>query len=834
MEQQQQQERQGALVSPPRHDIPLVVDAEQTALPVPFLEEHKEGQKTSTEPETIEIAKHQQQQQNVTVATSSNGKQTSLRGSSLELQEQHYDPQQLGDQTLTYVQSQHFDSDQAYSLQQQPPSSQYNTSHVYQPAGFDHHHQSSYTAAQVAAAAEPETIHYNKEGQRLETAPASFKPPRGSEVFVGNLGKEITEDDLKGHFSKIGDIFEIRLIRDEKTGESKGFGFVRFMTPKAAKEAITHLDGSMARDRKIGVVSSNDNSTLFLGHLNKDWSQERLSSLLKEAGISGFTSLTLMKDPQNPARNRGFVFIEFETHQEAAKAHNKMSKPGFMLEDVEVKVDWAEPLNEPSEEVMAQVKSIYVCNLPTEVNDEMMIELFAAYGQIERIVLSKNLPNCKREDFAFVNYAERESALKAIEAKHGYKIDGKYVPCLSLAKLAYLACSALSLSLSLYVCVCVMSDNHILDVTLAKPVAEEKKKDKYKRERERRGGGRDGFGGGSGGSNNNIRRGYGSADRRGGWNGDSYGRRDDWNRNSRYGSGGGGGTGIRGAEGGGRIGRGGAEGGKGGYGGGDGNYGGGYGGGGGGYGGGRGYRGGRGGGYTGGRGGGGWDQGYSDQGYNDQSYDQGYGNQGYSNQNYDDQDYNPNISAYGGRPRGGGYSSGRGGHRGGRGGHGGGSVGFVDRKRKYDGDEMLSGGGGGFQRNNRRRDEGWGSPQPSGWSQQRGGQIPQQHQHPQQPAPYQQQPPPLPPTQQQQHAWGGYGQQTYYQHYSQPPQIQPSQGYPTYSPQPYGQQQQQQQQQQQAWGGYGQQQGYYGQYPPQPLTSPPTQQAGQSASANTI
>ena len=126
------------------------------------------------------------------------------------------------------------------------------------------------------------------------------------------------------------------------------------------------------------------------------------------------------------ARNRGFAFVEFSSHEEAAKAHAKIMKPGFRLAgraatsvrlflrphcsracrvcvvcvvscvDVDVKVDWAEPLNEPSEEVMSKVKSIYVCNLPVDVNDDLIRSLFAEFGEIERIVLSKNLKSARR------------------------------------------------------------------------------------------------------------------------------------------------------------------------------------------------------------------------------------------------------------------------------------------------------------------------------------------------------------------------------------------------------------------------------------------------------
>jgi 4-hydroxyphenylpyruvate dioxygenase-like putative hemolysin len=40
---------------------------------------------------------------------------------------------------------------------------------------------------------------------------------------------------------------------------------------------------------------------------------------------------TLFQDTTNMARNRGFAFVEFNTHEEAAKAHAKIMKPGFRL-----------------------------------------------------------------------------------------------------------------------------------------------------------------------------------------------------------------------------------------------------------------------------------------------------------------------------------------------------------------------------------------------------------------------------------------------------------------------------------------------------------------------
>ncbi len=65
-------------------------------------------------------------------------------------------------------------------------------------------------------------------------------------------------------------------------------------------------------------------------------------------------------------------------------------------------------------------------NLPLTIDEEGMKSLFSEFGEIERVVLSKNLPTARRHDFAFVNYVERESALKAIEARNGYEYEGTF------------------------------------------------------------------------------------------------------------------------------------------------------------------------------------------------------------------------------------------------------------------------------------------------------------------------------------------------------------------------------------------------------------------------
>ena len=69
------------------------------------------------------------------------------------------------------------------------------------------------------------------------------------EVFVGGLHNDVDENYLKKVFSKVGDIVEIRLVKNPQTHKNKGFGFVRFATVEQAKQAIIQLKNPYIRGK---------------------------------------------------------------------------------------------------------------------------------------------------------------------------------------------------------------------------------------------------------------------------------------------------------------------------------------------------------------------------------------------------------------------------------------------------------------------------------------------------------------------------------------------------------------------------------------------------------
>ena len=72
-------------------------------------------------------------------------------------------------------------------------------------------------------------------------------------LIVLNLPRDFSEDDLAKLFKTQGNIKGCDLVMDEKTGTSKGFGFVETALEHEAVFAIEELHGSKVKKNKIRV-----------------------------------------------------------------------------------------------------------------------------------------------------------------------------------------------------------------------------------------------------------------------------------------------------------------------------------------------------------------------------------------------------------------------------------------------------------------------------------------------------------------------------------------------------------------------------------------------------
>ena len=72
-------------------------------------------------------------------------------------------------------------------------------------------------------------------------------------IYVGNLSYDVTEEDLKKTFENFGEIESVKIIKDNYSGRSKGFGFVEMPNNADAQSAINSLNDKEFQGRTLNV-----------------------------------------------------------------------------------------------------------------------------------------------------------------------------------------------------------------------------------------------------------------------------------------------------------------------------------------------------------------------------------------------------------------------------------------------------------------------------------------------------------------------------------------------------------------------------------------------------
>lgn len=205
-----------------------------------------------------------------------------------------------------------------------------------------------------------------KNGQRRFGPPKDWTgppPPKGCEVFIGKLPRDIYEDVLVPVFATVGRIYEMRLMMDF-SGSNRGYAFVTYATKAEAVKAIKELDGfEIQPGKRIGVVKSVDNCRLFIGGIPKLKTREEVMQELSTK-VSGVVDVIMYKNCFDPKFNRGFAFVEFTSHSAASMARRALVPGDVKLWGQDVMVDWAEPEPHIDDEQM-QTVSIYFITFAT-------------------------------------------------------------------------------------------------------------------------------------------------------------------------------------------------------------------------------------------------------------------------------------------------------------------------------------------------------------------------------------------------------------------------------------------------------------------------------------
>lgn len=72
-------------------------------------------------------------------------------------------------------------------------------------------------------------------------------------IYVGNISREVTEEELKQAFEAFGRVESAVILKDKFTGQPRGFGFVEMLAGQEATAAIQGMNGKEIKGRNLNV-----------------------------------------------------------------------------------------------------------------------------------------------------------------------------------------------------------------------------------------------------------------------------------------------------------------------------------------------------------------------------------------------------------------------------------------------------------------------------------------------------------------------------------------------------------------------------------------------------
>jgi len=87
-------------------------------------------------------------------------------------------------------------------------------------------------------------------------------------LYVGNLSKSTTQDDLTTLFAQAGKVTSVDVIKDRESGESKGYALITMSTQSEADKALSMFNLHLLRGHTLnmGLAISSENRDVIMPH----------------------------------------------------------------------------------------------------------------------------------------------------------------------------------------------------------------------------------------------------------------------------------------------------------------------------------------------------------------------------------------------------------------------------------------------------------------------------------------------------------------------------------------------------------------------------------------
>ena len=276
-------------------------------------------------------------------------------------------------------------------------------------------------------------------------------------LFVKGISQNANPRDIYELFAKYGEIISCKICEDED-GNLLGYGYINYYNLESAEKAILNLNKNKFMDSELEVEHFKKMNERFKAPLeNKSIYIKNIPSSVKTIDelkkvFSKFGKISWGEIYLDNSE-RPYAILDFETVEGANKAKEEMSDKKLNPSDeTGLYVDFLQKRSERKRMLTTKIGDInnklnqefkncnlYVKNLPYDLTEEKMKEIFSKCGEVKSVKISKFLLVTKVKDkfveyltshgYGFVCYTSEEGAKKAIE-----EFNGKYLPGYENAK----------------------------------------------------------------------------------------------------------------------------------------------------------------------------------------------------------------------------------------------------------------------------------------------------------------------------------------------------------------------------------------------------------------
>lgn len=288
-------------------------------------------------------------------------------------------------------------------------------------------------------------------------------------LIINYLPQTLTDEEFRSLFLSVGPVKNSKIVRDQVSGYSYGYGFIDYQLASDAQRAIDTLNGLQIQNKRIKVAFARmggdkiKGANLYVRNLPKHWKEGELNKLFEPFGKI-IQSRVLVELSSGVSKGVGFVL--YDTRDEAENAikclsgktpegctepiltkfaddnNKKLQRQQMNIQYVPVPNFAGGPgpmrnnlnrfqrfnpmaVNMNFQQGQQNGYTLFVYNIGSNATDRTLWSLFAPYGTVQKvnIMVDHDKNTCKGYGFVtMTNYTEAQTAIQGL---HGYYFQGK-------------------------------------------------------------------------------------------------------------------------------------------------------------------------------------------------------------------------------------------------------------------------------------------------------------------------------------------------------------------------------------------------------------------------